>query len=144
MLADGVRGALLGPRGDIVWMCAPKWHDDAVFSTLLGGRGCFAVTPAERRFVWGGRYEDGTMIWVSRWITATGIVECREALAYPGDPHRAILLRRIRAAKGPAEVRVVVDVRAGFGHHAMSRLRRDGGDLDRAQRPPQDPPQRGG
>ncbi|HKU11445.1 MAG TPA: hypothetical protein VJQ61_09490 [Sinomonas sp.] len=102
------------------------------------------MTPAERRFVWGGRYEDGTMIWVSRWITATGIVECREALAYPGDPHRAILLRRIRAAKGPAEVRVVVDVRAGFGHHAMSRLRRDGGDLDRAQRPPQDPPQRGG
>lgn len=29
--------ALIGPRGDIVWMCAPQWHSDAVFSTLIGG-----------------------------------------------------------------------------------------------------------
>ncbi|MGN6404496.1 glycoside hydrolase family 15 protein [Sinomonas sp.] len=127
MLADGVRAALLGPRGDLAWMCVPKWHDEAVFSTLLGGRGCFAVTPTDRRFVWGGQYEDGTLIWVSRWITSEGIIECREALAYPGDPHRAILLRRIRAVEGTAEVRVVVDVRAGFGHHAMGRLREDEG-----------------
>jgi hypothetical protein len=32
LLADGERGALIGPRGDIAWMCAPRWHDDAVFS----------------------------------------------------------------------------------------------------------------
>ena len=127
MLADGERAALLGPRGDIVWMCAPQWHDDAVFSTLLGGPGNFAVTPCDRRFVWGGQYEDGTLIWVSRWITSTGIIECREALAYPGDPHRAVILRRVRAVQGAAEVRVVVDVRAGFGRHGMNRLRRDGG-----------------
>ncbi|KHL01313.1 glycoside hydrolase family 15 protein [Sinomonas humi] len=125
MLADGMRGALLGPRGDIVWMCVPKWQDGAVFSSLLGGPGCFAVTPTDPRFVWGGRYEDGTLIWVSRWITSTGIIECREALAYPGDPHRAIVLRRIHAVQGPAEVRAVVDVRAGYGHHAMARLRED-------------------
>ncbi|WP_344300823.1 glycoside hydrolase family 15 protein [Sinomonas flava] len=127
MLADGMRAALIGPRGDISWMCVPKWHDDAVFSALLGGPGCFAVTPADPRFVWGGQYEDGTLIWVSRWITSAGIIECREALAYPGDPHRAILLRRIRAVQGAAEVRVAVDVRAGFGHHRMGRLRRDDG-----------------
>jgi len=23
LIADGERGALIGPRGDIVWMCAP-------------------------------------------------------------------------------------------------------------------------
>jgi GH15 family glucan-1,4-alpha-glucosidase len=125
MLADGERAALLGPRGDIVWMCAPQWHDDAVFSSMIGGSGSFAVTPTDPRFVWGGRYEDGTLIWVSRWITPGGIVECREALAYPGDPHRAIILRRIRAVEGPAELRVVVDPRAGFGRHRMSRLRED-------------------
>lgn len=127
MLADGMRAALIGPRGDISWMCVPKWNDDAVFSTLLGGPGTFAVTPADPRFVWGGRYEDGTLIWVSRWITSTGIIECREALAYPGDPHRAILLRRVLAVQGAADVRVVVDVRAGFGHHRMGRLRKDDG-----------------
>ncbi|MDQ4491241.1 glycoside hydrolase family 15 protein [Sinomonas sp. ASV486] len=127
VLADGRRGALLGPRGDIVWMCAPAWHDDAVFSSLLGGPGCFAVTPADPRFVWGGQYEDGTLIWVSRWITGSGTIECREALAHPGDPHRAVLLRRVRAVDGPAEVRVVVDVRAGFGRHRMTSLHEDDG-----------------
>lgn len=127
LLADGERGALIGPRGDIVWMCAPQWHDDAVFSGLLGGRGGFAVTPSDPRYVWGGRYEDGSLIWVSRWITSTGIIECREALAYPGERHRAILLRRIRAVVGPAEVRVLLDVRAGFGKHAMGRLRQEDG-----------------
>ncbi|SDB92969.1 Glucoamylase (glucan-1,4-alpha-glucosidase), GH15 family [Raineyella antarctica] len=128
MLADGERAALLGPRGDIAWMCVPQWHDDAVFATLLGGRGSFAVTPADPRYVWGGRYEDGTLVWISRWTTGSGIIESREALARPGDPHHAVVLRRIRAVLGPAVVRVVLDVRAGFGHHAMTRIhRRDDG-----------------
>ena len=25
LLADGERGAVIGPRGDIVWMCFPGW-----------------------------------------------------------------------------------------------------------------------
>ena len=53
----------------------------------------FAVSPIER-FVWGGYYEDGSLIWRSRWVTETGIIECREALAFPGDPHCAVVLRR--------------------------------------------------
>ncbi|WP_434616917.1 glycoside hydrolase family 15 protein [Arthrobacter sp. A5] len=122
MLADGARGALIGPRGDVVWMCAPQWHDDAVFSTLLGGAGNFAVTPTDPHSVWGGQYEDGTLVWRSRWITRTGIIECREALAYPGDPDRAVLLRRIRAVLGQAAVRMTLDARANFGRHKMSRL----------------------
>ena len=59
LLADGERGALIGPRGDVAWMCAPRWHDDAVFASLLGAPGGYAVTPADDRYVWGGRYEDG-------------------------------------------------------------------------------------
>ena len=124
LLADGERGALVGPRGDIAWMCAPRWHSDAAFSTLIGGGGCYAVTPASPRFVWGGYYEDGSLIWRSRWITADGIIECREALAYPGDAGTAVLLRRVQATDTPARVRVQLDVRAGFGHHKMTRLQR--------------------
>lgn len=52
LLADGERGILAGPRGDFTWMCAPRFDSDAVFSTLLGGGGLYAVTPAEERFVW--------------------------------------------------------------------------------------------
>ena len=35
LLADGERGAVVGPRGEIVWMCAPSWDSDAVFATEL-------------------------------------------------------------------------------------------------------------
>ncbi len=43
LIADGERGALVSPRGDIVWLCAPRWEHDAVFSTLIGGEGVYAV-----------------------------------------------------------------------------------------------------
>ncbi len=127
LLADGERGALVGPHGDIVWMCSPRWDCDAVFSSLIGGSGMYAITPADARFVWGGYYEAGSLIWRSRWITGTGIIECREALAFPGDPGRTVLLRRIIAVQGEARVRVCLDARAGDGQHRLSDLSRDGG-----------------
>jgi alpha,alpha-trehalase len=38
LVADGERGALIGPHGELTWMCAPQWHSDAVFSALIGAR----------------------------------------------------------------------------------------------------------
>lgn len=126
LLADGERGVLVGAEGECVWMCVPRWDSDAVFAALIGGAGGYAITPAGRS-VWGGYYEPGSLIWQGRWVTDTGIVECRDALAYPGDDHRAILLRRVSAVEGDARVHVVLDCRARFGHHRMSRLEcRDG------------------
>ena len=124
LLADGERGALVGPSGDLVWMCAPRWDSDAVFSTLIGGPGWYSVTPAAP-FVEGGYYESGTLVWRSRWVTTTGIVECREALAHPGDPHRAVVLRRILAVDGPATVDVTLQPAAGFGEQPARGLHRD-------------------
>ena len=100
-------------------MCVPRWDSAAVWSDLLDGPGSYSVTPTDRRFVWGGYYEERSLIWRSRWVTTTGIVECREALAFPGDPHTAVVLRRIVAVDGDAEVRVRMGVSAGFGAHPM-------------------------
>jgi alpha,alpha-trehalase len=124
LIADGERGALVSPRGDIVWMCAPRWDSDAVFSALIGGDGVYAVTPA-RTFVWGGYYEEGTLIWRSRWVTADGVTECREALTFPGDPGRVVVLRQIVARDCPADVEIVLDLRAGFGEHGLRSVKRD-------------------
>ncbi|ACU73719.1 glycoside hydrolase 15-related [Catenulispora acidiphila DSM 44928] len=118
LLADGERGALIGPEGDIAWMCAPRWHSDAVFSTLIGGAGTYAVTPSDPRYVWGGAYEPGTLIWRSRWVSGDALIKCREALAFPGDPARAVLLRRVCARKGACRVSVLLEPRAAFGHYA--------------------------
>ncbi len=123
LIADGERGALCGPRGEIAWLCAPGWDDEAVLSGLVGGNGAYAVTPAERH-VWGGRYEPGSLVWRNRWVTTSGIVECRDALAFPGDPHRVVVLRRMESPEGTAQVRVVLDLRAGFGQEPMRDVRR--------------------
>jgi len=123
-LGDGERGALIGPRGDIGWMCFPRWDDDAVFSSLIGGRSTFAISP-RGRYVWGGYYEAGTLIWRSRWVLEGGaVVECREALATLGDRDTAIVLRRLEALRGPATLDVFLSAGAGFDRYGMSRLHR--------------------
>jgi hypothetical protein len=127
LIADGERGALCGPNSELVWLCAPRWHDDAVFSTLIGGSGVYAVTPTGRH-VWGGHYETGTLIWRNRWATDSGaVVECRDALAVPADANRVKILRRIEAIAGNARVHVVLDVRARFGAQPMHEIHREDG-----------------
>ncbi|WP_406815810.1 glycoside hydrolase family 15 protein [Mycobacterium sp. M23085] len=127
LLADGERGALIGPQGDVAWMCAPHWDSDAVFSNLIGGGGVYSITPTDVRHVWGGYYEPGTLIWRNRWITRDGIVECREALAFPGDPDRVVLLRRLIVCSGTARVRVLLAPSAGFGRHGLGQPTSDDG-----------------
>lgn len=121
LLADGERGAVVGPRGDIAWLCAPRWHSPSVFGTLAGGRGVYSVAP-EGRYVWGGYYEPNSLIWRGRWVTDTGVVECRDALAYPGDSHRLVLLRTVQAVRGPAAVDAVLRPRAGYDRSPLARL----------------------
>ncbi|MFY9913798.1 MAG: glycoside hydrolase family 15 protein [Nocardioidaceae bacterium] len=119
-IADGERGALVGPQGDVAFMCAPRWHDDAAFASLIGGNGHFTVTPRSERYVWGGYHEPDSLIWRSRWVTEDSVIECRDALSFPGDRHRAVLLRRIEPVDGVARVDAIVQVAAGFGEHAMA------------------------
>jgi hypothetical protein len=119
VLADGHRGALVGPAGDIVWLCAPSWESEAVFSALCGGRSAFAVTPMGR-FTWGGRYEPASLVWRGRWVTHDGVVECRDALARPADPGSVVILRRILAVDGEAQVAVTLEPRAGFDRHPFA------------------------
>ncbi|HEY1701701.1 MAG TPA: glycoside hydrolase family 15 protein [Trebonia sp.] len=127
LVADGERGALIGPDGSVAWLCAPRWDSPAAFSGLLGGLGRYTVTPAGRWHVWGGYYETGSLIWRSRWVSDWK-TECREALAMPADPHRVVLLRRVEALDGPARVTAFLDLRAGFGRGEMTDLKRDRGE----------------
>ena len=126
LLADGERGAILGPRGDIVWMCVPRWDSGAVFTALIGGAGTYAISPVDP-YVWGGYYEPGSLIWHSRWVTTSGVIECREALAYPGDAHRAVLLRRVVALEGDARVKLMCSPHADFGNDSLLDLHQTAG-----------------
>ncbi len=122
LIADGERGAIVGPHGELAWMCFPSWDSDACFATLIGGAGMYAVTPLDS-YVWGGYYEAG-LIWRSRWITRSGVIESREALALPTQPGRAVILRRIVARHGTVAVRVALEPRGEFGKQRPRRAHR--------------------
>ena len=126
LLADGERGVIVGPHGEFVWMCFPQWHDPALFSALIGGDGSYSVTPTETH-VWGGYYEPGSLIWRSRWVTRDATIECREALALPSSPNRAVVMRRIIACEGGARVRCSLRTMADFGAEPAREIRREGG-----------------
>lgn len=129
LIADGERGALIGPAGEMAWMCFPAWDDEGLFSALIGGRGLYSVRPSGR-FVWGGWYEPGSLIWRSRWVTDEhAILECREALALPSSGRRAVILRRLCALEGSMRVEVELQPRSGFGAHGLLDVERrdDGG-----------------
>lgn len=126
LIADGERGGLVSPRGDISWLCLPRWHDDPTFSGLLGGPGHYTITPVGR-YVWGGFYEPGSLIWRSHWVLDDGsVIECREALARPTDSRNAVLLRQVRAVSGTARVGAALDLGAGRGPHHAAHRHRDG------------------
>lgn len=125
-LGDGYRGAIIGPRGDVSWLCAPTWDSPAVLANLVGARGCYLIAPADT-YVWGGYYEPGSLIWRSRWTTTTGRIESREALAVPSDPHTLRLLRRVENVDGTtARIDVRLDLRAEFGA-SSSDIHSEGG-----------------
>ena len=69
-------------------------------------RSQYSLTP-RGRFVWGGYYEPGSLIWRSRWITEDGIVECREALALPTSRQRATILRQVHVLDGRRPARAL-------------------------------------
>lgn len=114
LIADGERGALVGPEGAIAWMCFPQWHSGSVFSTLAGNPGEYTIQPSGR-FVWGGYYEERSLIWRSRWITSDAVVESREALVFPSSTKRAVLLRQIIGREGESPVRVVLQPCPDYG-----------------------------
>jgi alpha,alpha-trehalase len=122
LLADGDRGVLIGPRGEMAWMCFPAWDSPSIFSALLGGAGHYQVSPADDRFVWGGYYEPSTLIWTSRWVTTDAVVECREALAFPAHPDAAVILRRVRAVQGQAALSVRLQISGDYGRQPMAGL----------------------
>jgi alpha,alpha-trehalase len=122
LLADGERGALVGPRGDVCWLCFPRWDSGTVFANLVGGRSCYLVEPVGR-YVWGGYYEPDSLIWRNRWVTEDGLVECRDALRYPAEADRAVLLRRITVIRGDASVLVQLRPRAEYDRHPLTELR---------------------
>ena len=106
-------------------MCFPTWSDPAVLASLLGSGGSYRIRP-NGRYVPGGAYEDGTLIWRQRWVTDSGVIECRQALAYPGRPDRAVILRRVSALDSDARLSAFVALANDYGRRPSKPWSREG------------------
>ncbi|HEY1653067.1 MAG TPA: glycoside hydrolase family 15 protein [Acidimicrobiales bacterium] len=123
LIADGWRGAMINPDGEMSWLCFPSWSDPATFAGLLGAGGGYRVAPTERH-LYGGNYDDGTLIWRQRWVTPSGILEVKDAMAYPAERDRAVILRRLTALKGPQVARATLCLSSDYGRVASAQWRR--------------------
>ncbi len=121
LVADGERGIVVGPHGEMVWLCFPRWDSPAVFASLIGGGGGYQVVPSGD-YVWGGSYEPGSLIWRSRWVTGSGVVECREALSLPGRSDQMTVLRRVTVQQD-STISVKLALRSDFGQRGVRDLR---------------------
>jgi GH15 family glucan-1,4-alpha-glucosidase len=80
-LSDCHTGALVAPDGTVEWMCIPRFDSPSVFGALLDRRaGGFRVGPYGISVPGGRRYEPGTMILETTWMTPSGWIVVRDAL----------------------------------------------------------------
>ena len=110
LIGNGTIGALVGPAGDIVWGCFPRFDGDPVFSSLLGGAGVFAIE-LEDGVRQEQEYLSNTPILVTRLYDGTaGAVEITDFAPRFRQFGRlfcpTMLIRRIKRLAGNPRVRV--------------------------------------
>jgi len=80
-LSDCHTGALVAPDGTIEWLCLPRFDSPSVFGALLDrGAGGFRLGPYGVNVPGARRYEPGTNILETTWMTQSGWVIVRDAL----------------------------------------------------------------
>jgi len=144
LLGDGTTAALVGRDGAVVWLCLPRFDDDAVLCGLLdrarGGHFTLApdVAPDEpletRQY-----YLPDTAVLVTEFRTATGTLRLTDALALRGGADladdtpadRAELVRSAQVLSGRMRVRLELEPRGG----AQCRPRFGGLEVHPARRP---------
>lgn len=136
LVGDCHTAALVGRRGDVAWMCLPRFDSPAAFASLLGTRehGHWTIAPPEdgpavvsvER-----RYEGDSFLLRTRWTMDDGgvvdVVDCM-----PMGDRRADLVRRVVGVEGRVELRQELVIRFGYGA-VVPWVRRVGGKGDLAK-----------
>ena len=124
LLSDRHTAALVSRAGSVDWFCVPRFDSPSVFARLLDDdAGHFSVRPAEEPAGSSRRYLDGTMVLETTWVTSTGTLVVRDALATGASdsPHglgaRAprLLVRSLECPSGSVAVAVEFTPRPEYG-----------------------------
>ncbi|HEY7256022.1 MAG TPA: glycoside hydrolase family 15 protein [Solirubrobacterales bacterium] len=141
-LSDCHTGALVSYDGAVEWLCLPRFDSPSVFGSMLDrGAGHFGVMPRGVIVPIGRRYEPGTLVIETTWVTETGWVVVHDALtigdwADPGGSrpraeHEAdhSLLRLMTCIDGEVEMEMECIPRFAYGSEAAEW---SGGELGEA------------
>ena len=84
-LSDCHTSALVAPDGTVEWMCLPRFDSPSIFSSLLDrGGGGFRLAPYGIEVSAARRYDPGTNVLETMWMTPSGWAVVRDALTIGG------------------------------------------------------------
>jgi GH15 family glucan-1,4-alpha-glucosidase len=133
-LSDCHTGALVAPDGTVEWLCPPRFDAPSVFGAILDrSAGGFRLGPSAMGVPAGRRYEPGTMILETTWMTPTGWLVVRDALVIgpwrertagsatahtrPPSDYEAhhVLVRTITCIHGQAQIELLCEPMFEYG-----------------------------
>jgi GH15 family glucan-1,4-alpha-glucosidase len=143
-LSDCHTAALVSYDGAVEWLCLPRFDSPSAFAALLDrGAGHFTVKPRGVVVPIGRRYEPGTLVIETTWVTDTGWAVVHDALTIAewaaagkddGRPETAhesdrSLLRIVTCIDGEVEMEMECSPRFAYGLEGASW---SGGELGEA------------
>ena len=143
-LSDCHTAALVSYDGSVEWLCLPRFDSASAFAALLDrGAGHFKLSPRGVVVPISRRYEPGTLVIETTWVTETGWVVIHDALTIaewstsdgkgsrPDTEHESdhSLLRTMTCIDGEVEMEMECLPRFGYGIEAAEW---SGGDLGEA------------
>jgi alpha,alpha-trehalase len=146
-LSDCHSGALIAPDGSIEWLCVPRFDSPSIFGSLLDrGGGFWRLGPPGLSAPVSRRYEPGTNVLETTWMTGSGWIVVRDALTL-GDwrpendfePHRRpppddeaehVLIRTVECVQGEVDVEMVCQPAFDYGTTRVDWERRDDSGTD--------------
>jgi GH15 family glucan-1,4-alpha-glucosidase len=115
VIGDCETAALVSREGSIDWLCWPTFSSQACFAALLGtaANGYWRVKPVDRIVSVHRRYQPGTMIVETTFVTTTGEV-CLTDFMPPRGNHSDVL-RIVRGLRGKVKMRMELVLRFDYG-----------------------------
>jgi GH15 family glucan-1,4-alpha-glucosidase len=140
-LSDCHSGALISPDGSVEWLCVPRFDSPSIFGSLLDrGAGFWRVGPPGLEAPVSRRYEPGTNVMETTWMTGSGWVVVHDALTLGDwrqdndfDPHRRpppddeaehVLIRMIECVQGEVDIEMICQPSFEYGSTRLDWSRR--------------------
>ena len=140
-LSDCHTGALVSPQGAVEWLCLPRFDSASVFGSLLDrGAGFWRLGPPGLEAPVSRRYEPGTNVIETTWMTGSGWIVVQDALTFGDwrpendfDPHRRpppddeaehVIVRTVECLQGEVDVEMICQPAFDYGETLLAWRRR--------------------